>query len=63
MSTGHIVVFDEELRPVGRADPDMLLGVLEMELKNGQDNPITAFAQQNNRPRWVNSQQVKILQP
>jgi hypothetical protein len=36
MSTGHIVVYDEQMRPVGRADPDMLLGVLEVELKNGR---------------------------
>jgi hypothetical protein len=62
VSTGFITVFDEELRPVGRATPDMLLGVLEMELKNGQET-YYRFRTENNRPRWVNSQQVKILQP
>ena len=62
VSTGFITVFDEELQPVGRAIPDMLLGVLEMELKNGQET-YYRFRTENNRPRWVNSQQVKILQP
>ena len=62
VATDHIVVYDEQMRPVGRAEPDMLLGILEVELKNGRQS-YYRFRTQNNRQRWVNSQQVKILQP
>ena len=62
LSTGNIVVFDEALRPVGRATPNMLLGILEMEMKNGNDT-YYRFLTENNLQRWVNSHQVKILQP
>jgi hypothetical protein len=62
LSTGNIVVFDEALRPIGRATPNMLLGILEMEMKNGNDT-YYRFLTENNLQRWVNSNQVKILQP
>ena len=62
VSTGHLTVFDETLQPIGHASPNMLLGILEMEMRNGKDT-YYRFLTENNLQRWVKSHQVKLLHP
>ncbi|MBU6158720.1 MAG: hypothetical protein KGP35_06775 [Bacteroidetes bacterium] len=61
LSVAEVQILNERMQPIDTADRNMLLGVLEMTMKVGAEK-YYKFITVQNRKRWANARNIKIIE-